>query len=79
MLVGIESHRRSIVKALTWRVIATLVTTLVVYSFTREVVLAMGIGFVDAAIKMVAYYLHERLWNRINFGIKKEVKEDYMI
>ena len=79
MLVGIESHRRSIVKALTWRVIATLVTTLVVYSFTREVVLAMGIGFVDAAIKMVAYYLHERLWNRINFGIKKEVKEDYII
>ena len=74
-----ESHKRSIVKALTWRVTATLVTTLVVYSLTREVVLAMSVGFVDAAIKILAYYSHERLWDRINFGRSKEVKEDYMI
>jgi adenylylsulfate kinase len=79
MVVGMESHRRSVVKALTWRVTATLVTTLVVYLFTRQVALAMGVGFVDAAIKILAYYLHERLWNRMNFGRRKEAREDYMI
>ncbi len=74
-----ESHKRSIIKAVTWRIIATSVTTLVVYLFTREVVLSMGVGFVDAAIKIFAYYSHERLWNRINFGRKGETEPDFMI
>jgi len=78
-MVNVESHKRSILKAVTWRVLATLVTTIVVYLFTREVILSIGIGFVDAAIKIFTYYAHERLWNRISFGRKKEIKEDYMI
>ena len=73
-----ESHRRSIVKAISWRIIATLVTFLVAYLFTKEAVLAMGIGFGDAIIKIGAYYSHERLWNRISFG-RRKVEEDYKI
>ena len=73
-----ETHRRSIVKAMSWRIIATLTTFLVAYFFTKEVVLAMSIGFADAIIKVAIYYSHERLWNRISFG-RKKAKEDYMI
>ncbi len=79
MAIRTETHKRSILKALTWRVLATLVTTIVVYLFTKEVVLALGIGLIDAAIKMFTYYAHERLWDRISFGRRKEAKEDYMI
>lgn len=74
-----ESHRRSILKAVTWRLFAVLVTTLVVYLFTREVALSLGIGLADTAIKIVAYYAHERLWDRMDFGRRKEIKKDYMI
>ncbi len=56
-----------------------MVTTIVVYLFTKEVVLSIGIGIIDAGIKMFVYYAHERLWDRISFGRKKEAKEDYMI
>ena len=73
-----ETHKRSITKAMPWRIIATLVTVLVVYSFTREVVLAASIGFIDTTIKIFAYYSHERLWDKTSFGRKKG-KEDYMI
>ena len=73
-----ETHRRSIVKAVSWRIIATLATFLVAYLFTKEVILSMSIGFGDAIIKMGAYYSHERLWNRISFG-RKKAKEDYTI
>ncbi len=73
-----ESYKRSIAKTISWRIIATSVTFLVAYLFTKEVVLSMGIGFGDAIIKIFAYYSHERLWNRIGFG-RKRVKEDYMI
>ena len=74
----VESHKRSIAKAMSWRIFASLVTVIVVYSFTRELILSAGIGLVDTAIKIIGYYSHERLWGRIRFG-RKEIKEDYMI
>ncbi len=63
-----ESHKRSITKTITWRIIATLVTFSIVYYFTREVVLSTSIGLADAIIKTVAYYSHERLWHKISYG-----------
>jgi len=72
-----ESHRRSIVKALSWRIIATLVTFLVAYSLTKEAVLSISIGLGDALLKIGTYYAHERLWNRISFG-RKKAKENYI-
>ena len=74
-----ESRKRSIVKTITWRVIATFVTVSIVYFFTRELVLSAGIGLVDVVIKTVFYYSHERIWDRIYFGREKKAKEDYMI
>lgn len=73
-----ETRKRSITKAITWRTFATFTTMLVVYIFTKEVVLSAGIGLADTAIKIFAYYSHERLWDRMNFGRRKP-KEDYMI
>ncbi len=74
-----ESRKRSIVKTITWRIIATLITVSIVYFFTREVVLSAGIGLVDVIVKVIAYYSHERIWDRIYFGRRKKVKEDYTI
>ncbi len=74
-----ESHKRSILKAVTWRLLATLVTILVVYFVTKKVALSLGIGFIDAAIKMFVYYAHERVWDRTRFGRREEAKEDYTI
>ncbi len=77
-MIRLESHKRSIAKALTWRIFATFVTISVVYIFTKELVLSASIGLIDTMIKIFAYYSHERLWDRIGFG-RKKVKEDYMI
>lgn len=74
-----ESHKRSIAKAITWRIIAVIITTSTAYFFTREVALSLGIGMVDSVIKMFTYYGHERLWNRIEFGRREEPSEDYTI
>lgn len=74
-----DSHKRSIAKAVSWRVIAVLITTLTVFLFTGEAKLSIGIGVVDSAIKIFAYYSHERLWNNIGFGRRKEIEQDYVI
>lgn len=63
-----ESHKRSIVKALSWRFIATLITMLVAWLFTGTVETAAKIGILDTLIKLAAYYFHERAWIRLSFG-----------
>jgi len=72
-----ESHIRSIVKALTWRVIATLVTFFVALFILEDVTHALEIGLLDTVIKLGAYYGHERVWDKVALG--KENKPEYYI
>ncbi len=67
-----ETHKRSIAKAISWRIIAAIITVLTVYFFTKEIVLSLGAGLVDSSIKIFAYYGHERMWNKVGFGLKRE-------
>ncbi|RLI98455.1 MAG: DUF2061 domain-containing protein [Candidatus Aenigmatarchaeota archaeon] len=67
-----ETHRRSIAKAISWRVLATLTTMLLVYAFTARPDIALGVGLLEAAAKMVIYYTHERAWNSVRWGMMKE-------
>jgi len=75
-----ESHGRTIMKALSWRVIATFVTFFVALMITGHFVawiitgqlkFAAEIGLADTFIKLGAYYLHERTWMRVKFGTLK--------
>ena len=63
-----ESHYRSVAKALTWRAGGTVVTFVVAWLMTRRFDLAAQIGLLDTAVKLAAFYLHERIWMRIGFG-----------
>ena len=66
-----DSARRSLVKALSWRVIATLITSALVYLLTGEPGFAAKVGLADTTLKLAAYFGHERIWNRIPFGRPK--------
>jgi uncharacterized membrane protein len=66
-----DSIFRSIVKALSWRVVATAITTGVALVVTHELVFAAAIGIADTTIKLGAYFAHERLWNRLSLGRAK--------
>ena len=63
-----DYHKRSVVKAISWRVVATVTTMIVVFAFTRRVTLALEVGAVEVVAKLVFYYLHERAWNWIGWG-----------
>lgn len=67
-----ESHRRSIVKALSWRLLATLITTALVYAYTGKGEFAATIGVSDTLLKLFIYFGHERLWNRIPYGRQRQ-------
>jgi len=63
-----EKRLRSVLKAISWRVIATLTTILLAFLFTGNWTISASIGIVEAIVKIGVYYLHERLWNLTNFG-----------
>jgi len=63
-----EKQNRSILKAISWRIFGSIDTILVSLFITRNIKLAVSIGFVEIFTKMILYYFHERLWNKTNFG-----------
>ena len=66
-----ESHFRSIAKAITWRTGGTVVTFAIAWILTQKLELAVQIGVLDTVVKIGAFYAHERIWNRLSFGKKK--------
>ena len=63
-----DQQARSIVKTISWRIIATATTTSLVWLFTGELALAMEVGLLEVMLKLLFYYLHERSWENIGWG-----------
>jgi len=67
----VETNRRSLLKGVTWRLLATSTTILIVYLFFGRLDLALAAGVLETFAKIFLYYLHERGWNKIQFGKKR--------
>jgi adenylylsulfate kinase len=67
-----ETHTRSVAKAVSWRILGTIATTLLVFVFTRRVVLSLAVGTLEFVSKIGLFWFHERMWDRIRYG-KKEI------
>ena len=63
-----ERPIRSIAKAVSWRITGSLDTLLLSWFFTGDLAIAAAIGTTEVLTKMVLYYFHERIWNRISLG-----------
>lgn len=63
-----ETHGRSIAKAVSWRVTGTADTFVISWIITGSVGLAGGIAVTEVVTKIVLYWLHERVWNRVKWG-----------
>ncbi len=64
-----ESQTRTIVKSLTWRAIASLTTFVISWFITENLGAGMIIGGIDFVLKLLFYYLHERGWSHIDWGL----------
>lgn len=72
--MAIESNKRSLAKALTWRILASTITTLIAIYFGVPSKAIGLVFFADLVIKFIAYFFHERLWLKISFGLKNDDK-----
>lgn len=68
-----EAHaatKRSLAKTISWRALASIDTFLIAYIVTGEVSAGAFIVSAEVVTKMVLYYLHERGWSHIKWGLK---------
>lgn len=66
-----ETNKRSIVKGISWRVVATTTTIIIVYVFFGRLDLAIAAGLIESVLKVGLYWAHERTWFKIRWGRKK--------
>ena len=62
---------RSILKAISWRIVGTLDTMALGWIITGSPLVGLKIGALELVTKFVLYYLHERVWIKFKFGTKK--------
>lgn len=68
----VDTHSRSLAKAVSWRIFALAITTVVSFLLSDDITIALSIGLTDSLIKIFAYYMHERAWLGISFGRKRK-------
>ena len=78
------SKKRSLAKTLTWRIIATTDTFILTLvsatwfsdelgiSSSEAVALAGTVAALEVVTKMVLYYLHERGWSSLDWGLDEQ-------
>ena len=66
-----DTNKRSIVKGISWRVVATSTTIAIVYFFFDRLDLAIAAGMVETVLKIGLFWLHERGWFKVKWGRKK--------
>ena len=67
-----DHPKRTLVKTITWRLIAVTVTIIAIYIYSGDIKESLVVGISANAVKMIIYYAHERIWNRSSFGKLKE-------
>ena len=65
---GAETHTRSVLKAVSWRMLGTLDTFVINWFLTGKLELASLIAGFEFITKIAWYYLHERVWASIAWG-----------
>jgi uncharacterized membrane protein len=62
------SKSRSLVKSIVWRMVAICTTFFSIYIITKEVKIATAGALLTNIINFILYYLHERFWDKVQWG-----------
>lgn len=65
-----QTKLRSFVKATSWRITGTLDTFILSWIITGTPKLAFTIAGTEVLTKIFLYWIHERIWNNVSWGIR---------
>lgn len=64
-----ETKTRSILKTISWRLVGSSAVLLISFLLTGSFALASSIATVQLVSNTILYFIHERVWNKIQWGI----------
>jgi uncharacterized membrane protein len=68
-----DSRLRSLIKGITWRIPATTTIIIIAWVTTGDISIAIEIGAIEFVLKLILYYLHERIWVAIPLGTIRKI------
>ena len=74
-----DTHARSIVKSLVWRISGIIILAVISWLVTRDWKSMTLITLIFHSIRVVLYYIHERIWERISWGRAKHPLSDFPV
>lgn len=63
-----ESRKRSLLKTISWRVLASIDTFLISWLISGKISIGISIATLEVITKLIIYYFHERAWDKIKWG-----------
>ena len=67
---------RHVFKTITWRIVGTIDTILIGWLVSGDPMIGLTIGSFEVFTKMVLYFIHERVWYKVNLGVKRDVDNE---
>ena len=67
-----DKSSRSLVKTITWRVTGSGATFLIAWLISNNLSVSGTIAILQLVTNTVLYYVHERIWNKIRWGIDEK-------
>jgi uncharacterized membrane protein len=65
-----ETKRRTLLRAITYRITALSMTIVWTYMFTGNFLQSAGFSLALHVLLSIDYYIHERVWLKIKWGLK---------
>ena len=67
-----ESVKRSLAKALSYRILIMSLDFITIYFFTKRIQVAVGFMIISNLYTTISYIIHERIWTKIIWGINQD-------
>ena len=61
-----------ILKTITWRLIATGVSIVLIWYLTGDIKAGIKVGIFDVTVKLILYYYHDMIWDKIKMKNNEE-------
>lgn len=63
-----DTRKRTLIKTLLWRFIASSTTVVVVFALSGNIALGLTAAAIGIPLKLGMYYFYERFWSTVEWG-----------
>ncbi|HRZ86031.1 MAG TPA: DUF2061 domain-containing protein [Candidatus Paceibacterota bacterium] len=63
-----STKKRSLIKGITWEIFSFIVTLIALFLVYGNIILSIKFAFGLSLIKIIFFFIHERLWKKVKWG-----------